>query len=323
MQLSDRHVKEPIVIERGKGVWVWDEHGTPYIEAVAGMWCAAFGFGEEELVEAAITQLRKLPYYHTLTNKTVGPAVELAEKLRRARSGPPTPRSTSPHRGRRPTTSSSSSSATANNAIGETGPQEVHRRINGYHGATMGASSLTGIAAHAQALRSAAAGILPHHDPHFYRNGQRRRVARRSSLQRMADELDELISAEGPDTIAGFLAEPVTGRRRGGRAARRLLRRDAGRAGQPRHPVLRRRGRSPVSAAPATGSAAETFGITPTTMTLGKGLSGAYQPIAALVVSGDIYEAMEKGSDEVGTFAHGATYSGHPVAAAVALRRIS
>src|SRR3954469_15105090 len=81
VKLSDRHVVDPLVIDRGKGVWVWDEHGTPYLEAVAGMWCAAFGFGEEELIDAAITQFRKLPYYHTLTNKTVGPAVELAEKV--------------------------------------------------------------------------------------------------------------------------------------------------------------------------------------------------------------------------------------------------
>ena len=81
MRLSDRHRVEPLVIDHGKGVWVFDEHGEPYLEAAAGMWCASFGFGEEELVEAAIAQLRRLPYYHTLTNKTVGPAVELAEKL--------------------------------------------------------------------------------------------------------------------------------------------------------------------------------------------------------------------------------------------------
>src|SRR4051812_4541861 len=81
VKLSDRHVVDPLVIDRGKGVWVWDEHGTPYIEAVAGMWCASLGFGEEELVEAAVQQLRRLPYYHSLTNKTVGPAAELAELL--------------------------------------------------------------------------------------------------------------------------------------------------------------------------------------------------------------------------------------------------
>ena len=80
-KLSDRHLHDPVVIEQGKGVWVFDEDGTPYIEAVAGMWCTSLGFGEEELVEAAIEQFRKLPYYHTLTNKTVGPAAELAEKL--------------------------------------------------------------------------------------------------------------------------------------------------------------------------------------------------------------------------------------------------
>src|SRR3954454_14316526 len=80
-RLSDRHLHDPLVIARGKGVWVEDERGTPYLEAVAGMCCASCGFGEEELVDAAITRLRTLPYYHTLVNKTTGPAAALAAKI--------------------------------------------------------------------------------------------------------------------------------------------------------------------------------------------------------------------------------------------------
>ena len=128
-----------------------------------------------------------------------------------------------------------------------------------------------------------------------------------------------LIQAEGPETVAGFLAEPVTG---GGGvvvpppgyydAMQRVL--DS--YGIPFFAD------EVVTGFCRTGSwfGCETFGIRPQTMSLGKGLSSAYQPIAALVVSSDIYEGLEKGSDNVGTFAHGATYSGHPVAAAVALR---
>jgi 4-aminobutyrate--pyruvate transaminase len=318
-KLSDRHLHDPVVIERGKGIWVWDDRGTPYIEAVAGMWCASFGFGEEELVEAAITQLRKLPYYHTLTNKTVGPAADLAAKLAEV----------VPIRDAKIHFTATGSEANdflikfmrfRNNAIGQTARKKIIARTNAYHGATLGASSLTGIPNMHKLFDLPLPGILHTGDPHFYRHG-RDGESEAEFGQRMADELDELIQREGPETIAGFLAEPVTG---GGgvivpppnyyAAVQEVLARydlpffvDE---------VINGFGR--------TGSmfGAQTFDIAADTMTLGKGLSSAYQPIAALVVSADIYEGMEKGSDEVGTFAHGATYSGHPVAAAVALRTI-
>jgi 4-aminobutyrate--pyruvate transaminase len=317
--LSDRHLHDPVVIERGKGVWVWDEHGTPYIEAVAGMWCASLGFGEEELVEAAVTQLRKLPYYHTLVNKTVGPAAELAAKLAEI----------VPMREPKIHLAVSGSEANdflikfiryRNNAIGETQRKKIIARTNAYHGATLGSSSLTGIPNMHKLFDLPLPGILHTSDPHFYRAG-RDGETREEFGQRMADELDELIQREGPHTIAGFIAEPVTG---GGgvivppsnyyAAVQQVL----GRYDVPffDDEVINGFGR--------TGSwfGAQTFGIEADTMSLGKGLSSAYQPIAALVVSADIYEGLEKGSDEVGTFAHGSTYSGHPVAAAVALRTI-
>ena len=318
-KLSDRHLRDPVVIERGKGIWVWDEHGTPYIEAVAGMWCASFGFGEEELVEAAVAQLRKLPYYHTLTNKTVGPAAELAAKLAEV----------VPIRDAKIHFTATGSEANdflikfiryRNNAIGDTARKKIIARTNAYHGATLGASSLTGIPNMHKLFDLPLPGILHTGDPHFYRNGRDGETAEEFG-RRMADELDELIQREGPETIAGFIAEPVTG---GGGvvvppssyypAVQEVL----GRYGIPFFvdEVINGFGR--------TGSwfGAQTFGIDADTMTLGKGLSSAYQPIAALVVSADIYEGLEKGSDEVGSFAHGATYSGHPVAAAVALRTI-
>jgi 4-aminobutyrate--pyruvate transaminase len=318
-KLSDRHLHDPVVIERGKGVWVWDEHGTPYIEAVAGMWCASLGFGEEELIEAATAQLRKLPYYHTLTNKTVGPAADLAAKIAEI----------VPMRDPKVHLTASGSEANdflikfiryRNNAIGDTRRKTIISRINAYHGATLGASSLTGIPAMHKLFDLPLPGIIHTGEPHFYRHGRDGETPDEFGV-RMADELDELIQQQGPETIAGFLAEPVTG---GGGvivpppsyypAVQEVLRRydvpffvDE---------VINGFGR--------TGSmfGAQTFGLDADTMSLGKGLSSAYQPIAALVVSADIYEGMEKGSDEVGTFAHGSTYSGHPVAAAVALRTI-
>jgi len=317
--LSDRHLHDPVVIDRGKGVWVWDEDGKPYLEAVAGMWCTSLGFGEEELVQAAVDQLRKLPYYHTLTNKTVGPAAELAEKLT----------DLVPMRDAKVHLTASGSEANdflvkflrfRANAVGETQRKTMISRVNAYHGATLAASSLTGIPNMHRLFDLPLDGFLHVTDPHHYRNAEPGESRDDFGL-RLARELDEVIQRVGPETIAGFLAEPVTG---GGGvivppptyypAVQDVL--DS--CGIPFcvDEVINGFGR--------TGSwfGAQTFGIAPGAMTLGKGLSSAYQPIAALVVSADIYEGMEKGSDEVGTFAHGATYSGHPVAAAVALRTI-
>jgi 4-aminobutyrate--pyruvate transaminase len=319
MKLSDRHSSPPLVIESGKGVWVFDEHGTPYIEAVAGMWCAAFGFGEEELIEAAVEQFRKLPYYHTLTNKTVGPAVELAEKLA---SMTPVPNA----KVHLVTSGSEANDFLIkfvryhNNAIGRPERKTLIARSMAYHGATLGASSLTGIPRMHQAFDLPLPGIVHTHDPHFYRHGLEGESAEAFSA-RMASELERLIIEQGPETIAGFVAEPVTG---GGgvivppdgyydEIQSVLARYDV--------PFF---ADEVITGFCRTGNwfGSETFGIRPQSMTLGKGLSSAYQPIAALVLSGDIYDGMEAASDQVGVFAHGATYSGHPVASAVALRSI-
>ena len=79
--LADQRKHGPSVISGGQGIYVFDENGNAFLEAAAGMWCAAFGFNDEELIEAAIEQLYKLPYYHTLAYKSVNPAIDLAEKL--------------------------------------------------------------------------------------------------------------------------------------------------------------------------------------------------------------------------------------------------
>jgi len=319
MRLSDRNRVEPVVLTSGKGVWVFDERGTPYLEAVAGMWCAAFGFGEEELIEAATRQLRLLPYYHTLTNKSVGPAIELADKIA----------SLVPVADAKVHLTVSGSEANDftvkflryyNNAVGRPAKKKIIARINGYHGATIAATSLTGLARYHQNFDLPLPGFLHTGDPHYYRNGLAGETPEEFAA-RMGADLEQLILTEGPETVAGFIAEPCTG---GGGVVippptyydeiqRVLDRYDVAFVDD-----------EVVTGFGRTGNlfGAETFGIRPDTMTLGKGLSGSYQPIAAVVLSGEIYEGMEAGSDSVGTFAHGTTYSGHPVAAAVALRAL-
>jgi 4-aminobutyrate--pyruvate transaminase len=207
-----------------------------------------------------------------------------------------------------------------NNAVGRPAKKKVIARYGGYHGATLVATSLTGMPRYHQLFDAPLPGILHTADPHFYRYGRPDETPD-AFVTRLAAELEALIVAEGPETVAAFVAEPVTGG--GGVVVPPAGYYDAVQA------VLRRYDVAFVSDEIITGFGrtgndfgAQTLGIQPDLMTVGKSLSSGYLPIAALVVSGDVYDGLRAGSDEVGTFAHGATHSGHPVAAAVAVRTL-
>ena len=79
--LSVHEQTGPMIINRGKGIYVYDDNGKEYIEGLAGLWCTSLGFGEEELIKAATEQMRKLPYYHAFAHKSTEPVILLAEKL--------------------------------------------------------------------------------------------------------------------------------------------------------------------------------------------------------------------------------------------------
>src|SRR5262249_2677419 len=207
--LTEQEIEGPGVIASGKGVWVFDEDGRPFLEAAAGMWCTALGFGEAELVDAAVEQMRKLPFYHTAVGKAVIPSIELAEKLR----------ALVPIKNCRIYFALSGSEANdflvkfiryANGATGKPDKIKIISRRNGYHGATLAAASMTGIAA-AHALSGLPLpGFLHTDEPNFYRNA----LAGESEAEfvaRLARNLEDLIIREGPATIAAFIAEPVTG----------------------------------------------------------------------------------------------------------------
>src|SRR5271166_1884398 len=134
----------PLIIERGQGVYVYDTDGKAYIEAMAGLWCTALGYGNEELVEVAAAQMRKLSFGHLFTGKSHDPAIELAEKLKEIA---PVPIS-------KVFFCSSGSEANdsqvklvwyMNNALGRPKKKKFIGRLKGYHGVTVAAASLTGL----------------------------------------------------------------------------------------------------------------------------------------------------------------------------------
>ncbi|AJX93966.1 aspartate aminotransferase family protein [Burkholderia pseudomallei] len=309
----------PLVIDRGEGVYVFDNQGRRYIEAMAGLWSAAVGFNEPRLVRAATRQMEKLPFYHTFSHKSHGPLVDLAEKLV---SMAPVPMSKVFF-----TNSGSEANDTAlkliwyrSNALGQPKRKKVISRIRGYHGVTVAAASLTGLAYAHNAFDLPIAGILHTACPHYWRDAQPGESEEAFS-SRLADELEQLILREGPDTIAAFFGEPLMG-------AGGVVVPPAG-YWQKVQTVLRKYdilliADEVICGFGRTGNmfGSQTFGISPDMMVLSKQLSSSYLPISALLMNDRVFEPVAAQSHELGTFGHGLTAGGHPVAAAVALENI-
>ena len=157
----------PVVISRGKGVRVWDEAGKEYIESVAGLWCAALGFDNERLVQAAANQMRKLPYYHAFSAKSHEPMIDLAEMLI-ARAPVPMSKVFFANSGSEANDSAIKMVWYLNNALGRPKKKKIIGRLKGYHGITIGSASLTGLPANHRSFDVPLPGFLHTMTPHFY-----------------------------------------------------------------------------------------------------------------------------------------------------------
>jgi len=315
-----RHAAEgPLVIERGEGVYVYEEDGTRYIEGVSGLWSISLGFNQPRLAEAAYRQLLKLPSYHLFRFKSHQPGVELAERLI-GMAPVPMSKVLFANSGSEANDSAIKLVWYYNNARGLPAKKKIVGRLNGYHGVTVAAASATGMARNHLDWDLPIAGFLHTGMPHHWRHGRPGESEEQFSA-RLAEELDALILAEGPDTVAAFFAEPVMGT--GG-----VVPPPAGYF-EKVQAVLRKHDVLFVADEVITGFgrlgdmfATTTYGLKPDMITLAKGLSSGYLPISAVLVSEAIWQACLAESAKLGIFAHGFTYSGHPVSAAVALETL-
>jgi 4-aminobutyrate---pyruvate transaminase len=309
----------PLILERGEGSWVFDGDGKPYLEGMAGLWCTALGYSNRELVDAAVEQFRKLPFQHLFSGRSHDPAIELAEKLKEIA---PVPMSKVFF-----TASGSEANDTQvklvwyiNNALGRPKKKKIIARLKAYHGVTIASGSLTGLPLNHADFDLPIAGILHTSCPHHYRFAKAGESEEEFST-RLAAELDEMIENEGADTVAAFIAEPVMG---------------AGGALMPpegyfakiqavcdRHDVLF------IADEVITGFGrlghmwgSQAFGIRPDTISFAKAVTSAYLPLGGVMVNEAVYQALLDESRKIGLFAHGYTYSGHPVSCAVALKAI-
>jgi 4-aminobutyrate--pyruvate transaminase len=307
------------IFERGEGVRLYDGSGKDYIEAMAGLWCTALGWGEPALAEVAAEQMRKLAFGHLFAGKSHEPGIALAEKLKEV----------APFPVGKVFFANSGSEANdtqvklywyANNARGLTKKKKIISRMKAYHGVTIASASLTGLPANHRSFDLPLDFAKFTDCPHYYRNAEPGESEEDFSA-RMAANLETLIETEGADTIAAMIAEPLMGA--GGvilppkgyfRAVMKVLSRHG-------IPLI---DDEVITGFGRTGNwfGCQTYGFQPETMTIAKALSSAYLPISAVLLSPAMCDAIEAESGKIGTFGHGFTYSGHPVSAAVALKTI-
>ena len=303
------------VITRAEGVWLHDSEGHRILDGMSGLWCVALGYGRRELAEAAHRQMLELPYYNSFFQCANPPAIELAARLARL---------TPPQFNHAFFTSSGSE---ANDTLvrmvrrywtlrGEPQRQVIISRWNGYHGSTIAGASLGGMKAMHSQGGLPIPGIVHIGQPYWFECGGDLDPDE-FGLQ-AARELEAKILEVGPDKVAAFIAEPVQGA--GGviippRTYWPEIQRIVDRYG------ILFASDEVICGFGRTGRwfGCEHFGTRPDFMTLAKAITSGYQPLGALMVADRVAQVLV---GEGGEFFHGYTYSGHPVASAVALANL-
>ncbi|MFZ9314477.1 MAG: aminotransferase [Burkholderiaceae bacterium] len=307
------------VIQSGKGVWVRDIHGRDYLEAMSGLWCIALGYGNERLADVAYRQMKELAYYPLTNHKSHPPVIALAEKLL---SIAPVPMS----RIWFSSTGSEANDCAARlswyfwNAVGKPEKRKFIAHKLAYHGNTIAAASLSGVSYAHDRFNLPLPGFLHVTTPHFTRNAQPGESEEAFSDRLIAD-IERLIETEGAQTIAAFFVEPVMGA--GGIVVPPARYYAELQALLKRHDILLVCDEV-VTAFGRTGNmfGSTTMHLAPDLLICAKALSSAYIPISALMIGPRVYEAIERQSGELGLFGLTMTYSGHPVASAVALETL-
>ncbi len=309
----------PVVITQGEGVRVWDDNGKEYIEAVAGLWCASLGFDNERLVQAAANQMRKLPFYHGFGAKSHEPCIDLAELLIQ-RAPVPMSKVFFANSGSEANDSAIKMIWYFNNAVGRPKKKKIIGRVKGYHGITLASSSLTSIPHNHRSFDVPLPGFIHTICPHYYR-GAEPGESEEAFASRCADELERLILAEDPNTVAAMFAEPVMG------AGGVIVPPDG--YFEKIQAVCRKYdilfvADEVICGFWRTGNywGSQTFNIQPDIITTAKALSSSYLPISAVMVNDRVFQGLASESNAIGTFGHGFTYSGHPVPAAVAIETL-
>ncbi len=309
----------PLTIASAHGSTLVDNHGREYLDAMAGLWCVNIGYGNEEMAEALAAQTRRLSYYHTFASMGNEPAAQLAARLV----------SEAPGQMAKVFFGNSGSDANDtqvklvwyyNNVLGRPEKKKIISRDRGYHGVTVMSGSLCGLPGMHAGFDLPLPMVRFARAPHLRFEGLAGETEEQF-VRRLANELDELILREGPETVAAFIAEPLQAA--GGvivppasyfPAIQEVLR---------KHDVLLIADEV-VCGFGRTGEwfGSQTFNVEPDLMTVAKGITSAYVPLSAVLVSEAVWDVIATGSETYGLFSHGYTYSAHPLAATAAMTNL-
>ncbi len=314
----------PTLYKSARGTILEDSSGRRHIDMGAGLWCVNVGYGRSELADAGAEALRNLSYQHHFGNSAAEDTVRLSQRLVQLfAENAGTNHLNRVFYG----TSGSDANDTAyklvryyNNLRGKPTKKKIISRIGAYHGLTAAATSLTGIEAYHRMFDLPLPDVRHTSCPHHYRYGSTGESAAQF-CGRMVADLEALIEREGPETIGAFIAEPVMGT--GGVFLPPPGYFDKVQVLLDKHDILL------IADEVITGFGrlghwfgTGAFNLRPDIVSLAKGLTSAYFPMSASMISDRVYEVLAETSDEIGAFMHGFTYSGHPVGSAIALANI-
>lgn len=307
------------VLEGGEGVYITDVNGRKSLDAFAGLYCVNVGYGRTEIADAIAEQARKLAYYHAYVGHGTEVSITLAKMII----------DRAPAHMSRVYFGLSGSDANEtnikliwyyNNILGRPEKKKIISRWRGYHGSGVMTGSLTGLATFHNAFDLPRAPILHTESPYYFRR-EDRSISEEQFSQHCADKLEEMILAEGPDTIAAFIGEPVLGT--GG-----IVPPPAG-YWQKIQAVLDRYDILLVADEVVTGFGrlgsmfgSDHYGMKPDLITIAKGLTSAYAPLSGSIVSDRMWQVLVQGSDKMGPIGHGWTYSAHPICAAAGIANL-
>ena len=319
------HLKNgPTIFSDGYGVRVKDQHGRSLIDLGAGLWCVNVGYGRPEIAEAAAKAIKDLSYYHLFGSASNEPVIRLADRvLTLFREKSDAGHLSKIFFG----TSGSDANDTNfklvryyNNLRGKPQKKKIISRLGAYHGLTYAAASMTGIPSYHKAFDLPVEGVLHTACPHYYRYGNPGEDET-AFTDRMVGELKEMIQREGADTIAAFIAEPIMGT--GGVFLPPKGYFEKVQAVLAENDILFIADEV-ITGFGRTGAwfATGLYKLKPDIVTLAKGITSAYFPLSASVISEDIWTVLRDASPEFGPLMHGFTYSGHPVGGAVGLANL-
>ena len=309
----------PLVLERAEGIYVYDSDGKRYIEGLAGLWCTGLGYGNQELVKTAREQMSKLSFTHLFGGRSHEPAIALAEKIR-AISPVPNSKVFFTNSGSEANDTQVKIAWYFNNVRGQPKRKKIIARQRGYHGTTVASASLSGLGVFHADFDLPLPAMLHTDCPHHWKYAEEGE-SEQDYASRIVRNLEEMIEREGPDTIAAFIAEPVMGA--GGVLIPPATYFEKVQALLAKHDIAFIADEV-ICGFGRTGNwwGCQTFGIQPSTVTMAKAITSAYVPMGALTVPDNVYQTLVEASGKHGVFAHGFTYSGHPLACAVALKTI-